>query len=40
MLDDFAHDFRSGHGLIAIIEHKVRNEHGITVHMENKSMQS
>jgi hypothetical protein len=37
VLDDFAHDFRAGHGLVAVIEHKIRNEHGISVHISNRT---
>lgn len=37
MLDNFAHDFWSCHGLIAIIEHKVWDEHSISVHISDRT---
>ena len=37
VLDDFAHDFRSGHGLIAVIKHKVWDEHSISVHIGDRT---
>ena len=35
VLDDFADNFRSGHGLISVIEHEVMDEHSITVHISD-----
>ena len=37
VLNDFAHDFRSGHGLIAVVEHKVWDEHSISVHIGDRT---